>query len=136
MIPKITPEQFGAMLKEGRRRSGLSQLQLAQIVGMDRPYLCRIENGRVNPNSLSFGLVMSLLDALGIADNLFSPAVDYSNLPGFSQFLEENAIAPDDARMLSGIAYRGNTAKNATEWLVLYKALRGILSPDDKILGE
>jgi len=47
----ITGNRFGVALKTERLEAGLSQRDLAQLVGIDHTYLSKIENGKVDPPS-------------------------------------------------------------------------------------
>ncbi|TJY37937.1 helix-turn-helix transcriptional regulator [Pontimicrobium aquaticum] len=62
-IPKIV----GLRIKELRNERGLTQTELAELVGKDRQYLYKIEKGRVTPNvvtisALVYALEISLTD--------------------------------------------------------------------------
>jgi transcriptional regulator with XRE-family HTH domain len=47
-MPQDTPvNQLGTMLRDGRKRSGLSQRAAAQQTGVDFTYLSKIENGHI-----------------------------------------------------------------------------------------
>lgn len=50
-------------LKVARYRLGLTQLELARLVGVDRSTIANIEAGRIKP---SVGLAKRLGDALGV----------------------------------------------------------------------
>ena len=54
---------LGSTIKKERLSRDLSQAKLAQIVGIDRTYLSRIENGSGNVN-ISFETAISVLRAL------------------------------------------------------------------------
>jgi DNA-binding XRE family transcriptional regulator len=45
-VPKI----IGLRIREVRKERGLTQTELAELVGKDRQYLYKIEKGRVTPN--------------------------------------------------------------------------------------
>lgn len=55
--------QFGAILRDLRTGSGLSQEELAFRAGMSVPYLSDLERGRSNP---SLAMVVDLARALGV----------------------------------------------------------------------
>ena len=42
-------EQFGANIRQSRRKHGFTQEELAHRVGMDTSYLSELENGRKEP---------------------------------------------------------------------------------------
>lgn len=46
---KKAAAQFGANLNKIRRATGISQEELAKIVGVDKSYISNLEHGRNNP---------------------------------------------------------------------------------------
>ena len=55
-------QEIVAKLTQARLEKGLSQAQLAKLVGTQRSNICRIENGGQN---LSLDLLIKITDALG-----------------------------------------------------------------------
>lgn len=72
-------QEIVAKLTQARLEKGLSQAQLAEIVGMQRSNICRIENGGQN---LSLDLLIKITDALGkdISVLLEEKSVEMSNV--------------------------------------------------------
>jgi transcriptional regulator with XRE-family HTH domain len=65
--------EFGRVLREQRRTAGLSQRQLAELVGVDYSYLSKLENGRTPPPAVD--TIERLADALGgLLDELLAAA--------------------------------------------------------------
>lgn len=60
-------EQFGRAIRLKRREKGLSQLELAARVGVERKWVIRLEAG--NPTA-ELGLVLKTLEALDLATYL------------------------------------------------------------------
>ena len=56
--------ELGPVLKEARKRAGLSQQELAQPLGMSRATISAIERGRCE--EIGFSKVVALLDMVGI----------------------------------------------------------------------
>ena len=61
------PKLVGNRIKDLRKNKGLTQTELAELVGKDRQYLYKIEKGKVTPNivtitALAIALEMSLKD--------------------------------------------------------------------------
>lgn len=61
------PKLIGNRIKELRDDRGLTQTELAELVGKDRQYLYKIEKGKVTPNvvtitALAIALEISLKD--------------------------------------------------------------------------
>jgi transcriptional regulator with XRE-family HTH domain len=53
----------GQILKESRRRSGLSQRRLAELAGVTQPTVARIESGVIQP---TFERLLELVRACGL----------------------------------------------------------------------
>ena len=64
---------LGARIKELRRQAGLTQEELAELVGLDSRHLSRLEVGRHFP---------SLNSLERIADALHVPLVEFFRFPG------------------------------------------------------
>mgnify|MGYP002627342592 CR=1 FL=1 len=60
----------GQIVHDARKREGLTQDELASIVGTDKSYISRIERGNVEPSA---GLFLHILNALGL--NIARPMV-------------------------------------------------------------
>ena len=58
--------KFGKKLKELRLRKGLSQGDVARILGVHRSYISGLERGRRNPSLLT---VHKVAKALGVSTN-------------------------------------------------------------------
>lgn len=64
---------FGAVIRQERARNGISQEQLADIAGIDRTYVQRIEAGAANPSlnkieALAGALQRHPSDLIALAD--------------------------------------------------------------------
>jgi HTH-type transcriptional regulator / antitoxin HipB len=59
----FSADDFGRTIAEGRRIAGLTQQELADVVGVDRTYLSRIEQGRP---SIQLEHMFRMLQHLGI----------------------------------------------------------------------
>lgn len=55
-------KEVGAEVRKARKRAGLSQRDLAAIIGTDKQYISSIENGR---QSLSFQRLALIANAMG-----------------------------------------------------------------------
>jgi transcriptional regulator with XRE-family HTH domain len=69
-----TPPALGQILRDARRRAGVSQRRLAIRTGIAAPSISRIENGHESP---SFERFAACLQALG-----FEPSVELHELAG------------------------------------------------------
>jgi len=57
---------FGKLLRDRRRKRGISQRELAEAVGVDFSYISKLENGRLSPPSAE--TISRMCQALGIPD--------------------------------------------------------------------
>lgn len=57
-IPKLVGEQIIIF----RKRSNLTQTELAEMIGKDRQYLYKIEKGKVTPNIATISIITSALN--------------------------------------------------------------------------
>ena len=55
--------QLGAAIRQGRRRHGLSQAELAEILGVDREYLSGLERGQATHHLVRLA---EALEAVGL----------------------------------------------------------------------
>ena len=58
-----TAEDIGLVVREHRRKLGLSQQRLAELAGVGRQWVVAVESGKA---SAELGLVLRLLKALGL----------------------------------------------------------------------
>lgn len=70
--------EFAVILARARRRSGMTQTELAERLGLSQPYIAKLERGDANP---TLGTAGTLLAVLG-----FSLAMDI--MPLLSQSIE------------------------------------------------
>ncbi|HEY9733245.1 MAG TPA: helix-turn-helix transcriptional regulator [Drouetiella sp.] len=54
---------LGAVLKRRRRNLGVTQQQLSDMSGVNRTFICNVENGQVNP---SFSILLKLSKGLRV----------------------------------------------------------------------
>ena len=66
-VPLRNAEQMGMTIRLKRKEKGLSQNRLAELLGVERKWVLRLEAG--NPKA-EFGLVLKTLDALGLRASL------------------------------------------------------------------
>jgi transcriptional regulator with XRE-family HTH domain len=80
----------GDLLREARRRAGLTQVQLGSLVGRPQSAIARWENGRVEP---SLETLRELIRACGLELSVALYNYDDSYVP----FIERNlALTPAD----------------------------------------
>lgn len=59
------PEDVGAALRRGRKQRGLTQAQVADVIGVSRDWVNRVERG--NAPRAEIRLIMRFVDAVGLA---------------------------------------------------------------------
>jgi len=90
---------LGARIKELRKRAGLSQDQLAELVGIESKYLSRLEVGKRVP---SFETLENIADSLQVE---MKELFEFSHLSGEASTPEgiENALVganPEELRLV------------------------------------
>ncbi len=66
------PDDLGVALRNARRAEGITQAELAQLVGVSRPWLSSFEVGRIT--SVRLDTVMRIIAALDVSVTLSRPA--------------------------------------------------------------
>lgn len=109
---------FGTVLRENQRLSGLSQRQLAEKVGVDFSYISKLENGRQPPPAAE--TVARLAEVLGCpVEDLLSAA---KKMPAN---LNESVGQPAALRFLQEASRLGLSQE---EWEQLLGKLHGLRS--------
>ncbi len=117
VVPNATPPVLGQILRDARRRAGVSQHRLAIRTGIAAPSISRIENGHESPSyerfaaclqALGFELALELRDLSGsradpvhlAAETRLTPSQRLEGLFEWMRFGDRLARAP--LRPLSG----------------------------------
>ena len=61
-LKKSIPKEIGNKVKFFRKKRGLTQTKLAQLVGKDRQYLYKIEKAVVTPNVVTISAIALALE--------------------------------------------------------------------------
>jgi len=61
-LKKSIPKKVGERIRYFRKEKGLSQTQLAELVGKDRQYLYKIEKAIVTPNIVTISVLALALE--------------------------------------------------------------------------
>lgn len=75
LFSKAWLREIGAKLKEARKMRGMTQEDLAKVIGVDRSYISKVEHGEQNMYISTLG---SLCSALAMSIEITSPK-GYSN---------------------------------------------------------
>lgn len=102
------------LLRDARRRAGLSQRQLAARSGVAQPTIARIEAGRADPR---FGLLQRLLEACGswlVSEPTAGSGVDRTAIRELLALspAERLALAVEEARNLATLEERVNAGRD------------------------
>lgn len=92
---------FGQRLYELRRRRGLSQMQLADLLDMDRRQISRYENGTVEMGALLYEQILQIL------------APEETDVRTRQILHEWKTLTPENRDQLIGLAKMMNRAQNA-----------------------
>lgn len=65
-----TCKELGARLRSVRKAQGITQVQLAALVGTGTRFISELENGKA---SAEIGKIMAVVQALGMGMFVFSP---------------------------------------------------------------
>jgi transcriptional regulator with XRE-family HTH domain len=94
----------GQIVRESRRRAGLTQRRLAEIAGVSQPLLARIESGTVRP---AFDRLLELVRACGLDLDVRVVPLDEDAWT----MVERGAAATPDERLDRAIAGAGLLAE-------------------------
>jgi transcriptional regulator with XRE-family HTH domain len=122
------PSEIGRRVRQEREKAGLSLAQLAEVSGLTKAYLVRLENQAGNP---SIEVVAQIAEALDLtaADLLGGPVIrfvgDESDVPAsLRAFADEAKLSSSDVRMLASIRWRDQQPpQTAKRWEYVYRSL-------------
>ena len=87
VIPKHIPPDYGKRIKEAREIAGLTQTQLAQLIGVSYASVNRWENGQSRPNNLAWQRILDLElspQTLDVQEGTSRPSIDILQTLDFS----------------------------------------------------
>ena len=123
------PKELGRRVREERNKAGLSLAQLADLSGLTKAYLVRLENQTANP---SMDVVSRIADALEltIADLVGGPVIRYVGddadvSPLLRAFADQAGLKSGDVSMLASIRWReGEQPRTLERWQYVYRSLK------------
>lgn len=139
----LDPQQVGQRLTETRELQGRSLSEVAEVAGIAKSYLLKLERGEVeNPGLATLDAVAKVLKvtlAKLLAPN-YKPgvgraandeawkSVDSRMSESLREFVrareKQEKIPADIKRALAGIRFRGNQPERAEDWELIYLAVK------------
>ena len=123
------PRELGARLRREREKARLSLAQLADLTGLSKTYLVRLETHPSNPSLQVLARIAEALDVT-VADLLGGPRVrlDPDELPvppSLRAFADEEGLSSAEVRTLASIRFRkGEQPRTAERWRYIWNSLR------------
>jgi transcriptional regulator with XRE-family HTH domain len=96
--PKNQQTPLGKLLKDARVKAGMSQAQLAETIGISRPYLSQLEHG-VYPRP-TLAVMSRITEVLDISAENLGAVTGYSipaSLPDFREYVYAKYGLPGEA---------------------------------------
>lgn len=110
----------GELIRQYRKREGITQSSLARSIGISRNYLSQIEND--NATSVSFDVMERVRKVTGVSlgkvNAVSAVAIGVAKRQGLSD---------RDAEVVGGIRYRGRMIKSELEASVIVACLKSII---------
>lgn len=138
MVATLEPSTEGnRRLRLERKKAGLSLARLAEISGVSRTYLLKLEKDEASNPSLE--ILRRIADALDItiADLLGTPSMqfdfDESAIPRSLQaFADQAGLGAKEIRMLASIRWRkGDEPQTAERWRFVLDSLKASRQLDE-----
>jgi transcriptional regulator with XRE-family HTH domain len=124
------PRSVGDRIRDERVRAGLTVLELAELTGLSRTYLVRLENDKAaNPSldvlyRIAQALDMTVADLLGTPPVQFIPD-DADISTSLRAFADEAQLDTQQVHMLASIRWRkGEEPKTKERWRYIYTSLQ------------
>jgi XRE family transcriptional regulator, master regulator for biofilm formation len=136
----MTPQESASArdrIRQARRRTGLSLAQLAEMTGVSKSYLVRLETDPTSNPSLE--VLRRIADALDItvADLIGAPKLEFAigdaEIPAtLRAFADEARLNKRELDMLASIRWRkGDEPRSRERWRYILDSLRASRTFDD-----
>jgi transcriptional regulator with XRE-family HTH domain len=125
----LDPKALGRRIREERVKAGLSIQQLADLAGLTKAYLVRVETETANPSMDVVARIAEALD-LTIADLVGGPVIRYVGdesevPPSLRAFAEQARLSSSGVKMLASIRWReGEQPRTVERWQYVYRSLQ------------
>lgn len=129
LVRSFDPVVVGRRVREERDKTGLSLAQLAELSGLTKAYLVRLENQGANPTLEALAAIADALDVT-VADLIESPVLTFDvtevELPAsLKAYADEYRLTSADIRLLASIQWRGGERPKSPErWKFIHDSIR------------
>jgi transcriptional regulator with XRE-family HTH domain len=122
------PDPIAAKIKQLRHEAGMSLSELADVSGVSKGYLWKLErgDGKVRPSGrtlykIARALGTSMSELLGRAVLVDEP----KDIPeSLDRFAKRARLGKRDVQMLAGISFRGRQPETPEDWGFLWDAIQ------------
>jgi transcriptional regulator with XRE-family HTH domain len=126
----VDPRSVGERIRDERLEAGLTVMELAELTGLSRTYLVRLENDKAaNPSldvlhRIAEALELTVADLLGLPAMRFIPD-DADISTSLRAFADEAGLDTQQVHMLASIRWRkGEEPKTKERWRYIYNSLQ------------
>jgi transcriptional regulator with XRE-family HTH domain len=129
VVMPFDPKALGRRIREERLKAGLSIQQLADLAGLTKAYIVRVEAETANPSMDVVARIAEALD-LTIADLVGGPVIRYVGdesevSPSLRAFAEQARLSSSSVKMLASIRWReGDQPRTTERWQYVYQSLQ------------
>lgn len=122
-------DDFGPRLRAERLNAGLSLARLAELTGLSKGYLQRLESEPSNPSLQVLKQIADALD-LTIADVLGAPRMRFEPNPeaipaSLRRFADDQKLSDSEIRQLASIRFRkGEEPHTSQRWRFILDSLK------------
>lgn len=118
----MNAKELGRQVQSKRKEKGLSQADLADLVGISRNYVSLIERGEAE--SISMKILNQLAVVLGASPSeLTGESAMVMIPPSLREFALKNNLPYEVIDKLAKIPMRGKEPQTADEWNLLYQSI-------------
>lgn len=118
----MNAKELGRQVQSKRKEKGLSQTELADLVGISRNYVSLIERG--DAESISMKILNQLAVVLGTSPSeLTGESAMVMIPPSLREFALSNDLPYEVIDKLARIPRRGKEPKTVDEWNQLYQSI-------------
>jgi transcriptional regulator with XRE-family HTH domain len=133
----------GTRIRDERTKAGMSLATLAQMTGLSKTYLVRLETDETSNPSLDVlhriaeALDITVADLLGRSRLVYDADSDEGIPPSLRAFADEEGLSEAETRTLQSIRWRhGDEPKTPERWRFVYESLNASREIDRRRSGS